>query len=329
MITSQPKVSVVILSYNQEQYLKQAILSVVNQTYQNLEIIISDNGSTDRSKDIIKNFLSDDRVIFLDYLENLSISLRQNQAAKKSSGDFISLLYADDYYLPNKIEHQVKIFSTLSNDWGVVHGPAIQLDERTGQEIPLPSTVAHGDSLEKLFTNYSDGFINPISPLVRRYVYLEFPLYEDMFSEGESLYWRIATKYQFFYSDVPLVVMRFHEKNMGKAIKKNMDMHLICIERLSSSSNFPSNALPLLYAYKADIVFSNSWHCLRTNFEIDWAKNLIFESVRLQPKLLLRLKYIIAISFALMPRSFIIAVNKLANLISRKKLITPLDDYYN
>ena len=123
--------------------------------------------------------------------------------------------------------------------------------------------------------------------------------------------------------------MRFHEKNMGKAIKKNMDMHLICIERLSSSSNFPSNALPLLYAYKADIVFSNSWHCLRTNFEIDWAKNLIFESVRLQPKLLLRLKYIIAISFALMPRSFIIAVNKLANLISRKKLITPLDDYYN
>ena len=64
MITSQPKVSVVILSYNQEQYLKQAILSVVNQTYQNLEIIISDNGSTDSSKDIIKNFLSDDRVIF-------------------------------------------------------------------------------------------------------------------------------------------------------------------------------------------------------------------------------------------------------------------------
>jgi glycosyltransferase involved in cell wall biosynthesis len=268
-------------------------------------------------------------VVFLDYEENLSISLRQNQAAKKSSGDFISLLYADDYYLPNKIEHQVKIFSSISNDWGVVHGPAIQLNESTGQEKPLPSTVAHGDSLERLFTHYSDGFINPISPMVRRYVYLEFPLYEDMFSEGESLYWRIATKYKFFYSDKPLVVMRFHEKNMGKAIKKNMDMHLICLERLSSSSNFPSHILPLLYAYRADIVFSNSWHCLRTNFEIDWAKNLIFESVRLQPKLLLRLKYIIAIIFALMPRSFLITINKLVNLISQRKLITPLDDYYN
>ena len=55
-------------------------------------------------------------MIFLDYKENQSISLRQNQAAKKASGEYISLLYADDYYLPNKIEHQVEIFSSLSNE---------------------------------------------------------------------------------------------------------------------------------------------------------------------------------------------------------------------
>ena len=329
MINASPKVSIVILSYNQEQYLEQAILSAINQTYQNLEIIISDNGSTDSSKTIATNYLSDDRVIFLDYKENLSISMRQNQAAQKSSGDFISHLYADDYYLPSKIEHQVKNFSTLSNDWGVVHGPGIQLDDKTGLEEPIRSTAAHGYALEKLFRDYSDGFINPIAPLVRTSVFLEFPLYEDMFSEGESIYWRIATKYKFFYSGEPLVVMRYHDKNMGKAIKKNMDMHLICLERLSSAKSFPKDTLPLLNAYRAEIVFSNSWHCLRTNFEIDWAKNLMIESIKLQPGLLFSFKYFIGILFALMPRIVLAQVNKATNFIFQKKFIRPLDDYYS
>jgi glycosyltransferase involved in cell wall biosynthesis len=329
MINASPKVSIVILSYNQEQYLEQAILSAINQTYQNIEIIISDNGSTDSSKTIATNYLTDDRVIFLDYKENLSISMRQNQATQKSSGDFISQLYADDFYLPSKIEHQVKIFSTLSDDWGVVHGPGIQLDDKTGLEEPIGSTAAHGDALEKLFRDYSDGFINPIAPLVRTSVFLEFPLYEDMFSEGESIYWRIATKYKFFYSDEPLVVMRYHDKNMGKAIKKNMDMHLICLSRLSSAKNFPKDTLPLLNAYRAEIVFSNSWHCLRTNFEIDWAKNLMIESIKFQPSLLFSFKYFIGMLFALMPRIVLVQANKATNLIFQKKFVRPLDDYYN
>ena len=50
-----PKVSVIIMSYNQDEYIDSAIKSVINQTYKNLEIIISDNGSTDKSKEIIGN----------------------------------------------------------------------------------------------------------------------------------------------------------------------------------------------------------------------------------------------------------------------------------
>ena len=49
-----PKVSVIIMSYNQDEYIDSAIKSVINQTYKNLEIIISDNGSTDKSKEIIE-----------------------------------------------------------------------------------------------------------------------------------------------------------------------------------------------------------------------------------------------------------------------------------
>ena len=110
MTSTNPKVSVIILSFNQSEYIDEAIKSVLNQTYQNLEIIISDNGSTDSTQEIILSYMNDPRIIFLDHKENLSISLRQNQAANIATGEFISLLYADDYYLPSKIEHQVKKF---------------------------------------------------------------------------------------------------------------------------------------------------------------------------------------------------------------------------
>ena len=195
MIEPNTKVSVIILSYNQSEYVAQAIKSVISQTYQNLEIIISDNGSTDSTKEIIGTFLYDKRVIFMDYKENLAIGLRQNQAVQKASGGFISILYADDYYLESKIEHQMELFSSLSSEWGVVHGPGISLDQKTGNQKPMPSYIAHGNCLKELFKGYADGFINPIAPLVRKEVFLEFPLYEDVFSEGESLYWRIAIKY--------------------------------------------------------------------------------------------------------------------------------------
>ena len=329
MNSSTLKVSVIILSFNQDEYIAESINSVLNQTYKNLEIIISDNGSTDSTKEVIEGFLNDERVVFLEYTDNQSISLRQNQAAQIASGEFISLLYADDYYLPHKIEHQVEIFSSLSEEWGVVHGPGMELDDKTGNQQEISSTFAHGKCFITLLQHYSDGFINPISPLVRRKVYLEFPLYEDIFSEGESLFWRIATKYQFFYSDMPLVVMRYHDKNMGKAIKKNMEMHLICLDRLSTADTFPQNASSSLQKYRSQIIFSNAWHCLRTNFEILWAKKLILTSLKDYPQSFFSLKYIICIIFVLMPQSLIIQVNKIINLIFKKKYITPLDDYYN
>ena len=202
------KVTVIIFCYNQEDFIAKAIKSVTEQTYKNLEILISDNGSKDSSKKIISKFAElDSRIKFFDYEDNLSLSFRQNTLSKLSTGDFISLLYADDYYLKDKIKMQVDIFHDLSEEWGVVHGPGLRLFLDTGISEVEYTTQAHGYCLKDLFDKFSDGFINPISPLIRSNCYLENPSHESLWSEGECLFFRFAIKYKFFYLEQPLVVM--------------------------------------------------------------------------------------------------------------------------
>ena len=94
-----PLITIIMVVFNSVDYLEESILSVINQTYQNLEIIITDNGSTDGTKEIIGEYLSDPRIIFLDYPANEKASILQNKANTLSSGKYIGIIYGDDYYL--------------------------------------------------------------------------------------------------------------------------------------------------------------------------------------------------------------------------------------
>lgn len=103
----QPLVSVIIPAYNAEKYIKEAIESVLNQTYKNIELIVVDDGSTDNTAEIVKKYLNDPRVKYI-YQENKGLAGARNTGIKKAKGDYIAFLDADDFYLPEKIEKEVK-----------------------------------------------------------------------------------------------------------------------------------------------------------------------------------------------------------------------------
>ena len=153
-----PLVSITIFSYNQSSYICAAIDSVINQTYTNLEIIIVDNGSTDGSKDLIQKYLSDKRVVFLNHAENKKFSIRQNEACALSKGKYIGILYADDYYLLDKIEKQVTLFETLDDSYGVVHGPGFIEKSNSTNLILSPCSKVSGFCFNSLLDQWSDGF---------------------------------------------------------------------------------------------------------------------------------------------------------------------------
>ena len=109
MLNSNPKVSVIILSYNQSKYISDAIQSVLDQTYQNFEIVFFDNMSTDKTRDIITKY-TDIRVKYFCSEKHVSLGIARNLALTKTSGEYISFLDVDDLWYPDKLSRQIVLF---------------------------------------------------------------------------------------------------------------------------------------------------------------------------------------------------------------------------
>jgi len=101
-------VSIITPSYNSENFISQTIKSVLNQTYQNWEMIIIDDVSTDNSRKIIESFMKkDDRIKLFKLSENSGAAISRNKAISLAKGNFIAFLDSDDLWLPKKLEHQL------------------------------------------------------------------------------------------------------------------------------------------------------------------------------------------------------------------------------
>jgi teichuronic acid biosynthesis glycosyltransferase TuaG len=114
--TEQPLVSVITPSYNSSRFIKETIKSVQAQTYDNWEMIIVDDKSTDNTITIIEEIKQEDnRIKLIQLSTNSGAAIARNTAIKKAKGRFIAFLDSDDLWLPTKLEQQTKFM--LSNDY--------------------------------------------------------------------------------------------------------------------------------------------------------------------------------------------------------------------
>lgn len=127
-----PKVSVIIKSFNHEKYIAGAINSILNQSFQDFEIVVTDDASTDKSSEIIRSF-KDPRINFVSLKQNQGISLTMNATLNRARGELIAILNSDDIALPDRLERQVQYLSTNSRVSALFSLP-IQIDEE-GERI--------------------------------------------------------------------------------------------------------------------------------------------------------------------------------------------------
>lgn len=270
-----PLVSVLLLSYNQAAFLADALDSALAQTWQPLEVIVVDNGSTDASPAVLDRYASAPDITIRRHEHNGPITTRMNEAVRIARGTWVSFLFSDDLYRPEKVEDQVRAALAATPPVGVVYAPTIVEDVRTGARTVSLSVAASGWIFEDLMRRHFAGPVEMISALIDRRALLEHPFHEDLFTEGEWIFFRLALYERFLFVDRPLAVSRLHEWNMGKAIICNRDWLLRMHDKLRAEPALTPALRPLVDLHEALILRSLAWQGARLGADPAWVRNCL------------------------------------------------------
>jgi hypothetical protein len=145
------------------------------------------------------------------------------------------------------------------------------------------------------------GFINPISPLVRRECFERYPFDEKLFLEGEMIFFRFALGFEFQFDPTPTVVMRDHERNLGRSVRKNYDYILRGFESLGRHPEFPAEARGELEALRLRTWRGAGWQGVRVVDDPKWARSMYFNAIRASYLQLLHPKVLLGLGMSLLP----------------------------
>lgn len=186
-----PRVSVVIKSYNHAPYVGKAIESILDQSFQDFEIVVTDDGSTDGTVEIIRRY-SDKRINLLAFEKNRGISNAMNNAISRASGEFIAILNSDDFALPNRLERQVRFLDENPQIAGVFGLPKI-VDEE-GRPTQSFFNFSIPNSLQDLSRKsllghffFHGNFLCAPTAMIRRAVYSELGSYDPRLTNLQDL----------------------------------------------------------------------------------------------------------------------------------------------
>ncbi len=173
-----PKVSVVMCVYNDEDYIREAVDSILNQTFRDFEFIIVNDGSTDRTPEILRSY-DDSRIILLDNEKNIGISGSMNRGLKIARGEYIAHLGGDDISLPERLEKQVR-FLDENPDIGFISSSAILID-KNGKEIKQSILATEDKELRSRIVERKDTTFWHTSNMIRQEVIRKVGGYREWF----------------------------------------------------------------------------------------------------------------------------------------------------
>ena len=164
-----PKISIVIPSYNQGQYLEETIRSVVDQEYPNLELFIVDGGSNDNSVDIIRKY--EHHITWWISEKDKGQSDAINKGLKKATGEIITWINSDDLLTPGSLHKVASHFSDLPDSTGLIHGGVIVFNEDRELETrftylpPCPESYLSGMAFSQPSAFFRKKYVDQVGPL--------------------------------------------------------------------------------------------------------------------------------------------------------------------
>lgn len=214
-----PLVSVVMPVYNGERYLREAIDSILNQTYTNFEFIIINDGSTDKSEQIVLSY-TDSRIRYLVNEKNLGICTALNKGLDASQGKYIARMDCDDISMPDRFQKQVH-FLEKNTEVGIVGSDIIVFgDELDDQYFDF----VHDKDGCKAGLIFNTCFAHP-TVMFRRSILVENNLYYNVDYSGLEdfeLWWRMSQYTELINIKEPLLRYRKHKEQITNNVTKKV-----------------------------------------------------------------------------------------------------------
>ena len=256
-------VSVIIPTYNRVDYLKIALKSVLEQTNKNIEVIVVDDGSTDKTSDVVMSF-NDTRVKYFCQEHSGFPAVGRNLGMQKAIGKYIAFLDDDDMWFHKKLEKQVEYlhkhpeyFLVYSNGW-IIDEEGVQ-----GELLLKPKFIREGDIFLELTKR---NFILQSSVLMKKEVFNNI----GFFTENPSIraaedyeYWlRVALQYKIGFVKEPLVMYRIHSGGIINNVNSAKIDQIVLSSLLNNSivlnKNKVKKSINKLYLRSAYFCWQNS-----------------------------------------------------------------------
>jgi len=308
---SEALVSVIIPCFNSEKWIKFTLESVYQQSYKNIEIILIDDGSTDNTKSIIKNYYKDIKYIFK---KNEGPAAARNVGLKIATGEYIAFLDSDDLWDHQKIKKQVDYLDNHGEIALVFNNVKVINEENeiqyiTNKKVPM--------NKKKLIRDLYLGKIGMNTPtiMIRRSVFDEVNGFDESLKRREDHYLmiEIAAKFQVIFMEDSLTSVRVNSKSISRTTKPDELLELYSPFLKKTVDNFP-----FLKKYQ-NTAYSRIYNSISRGY---WklgnnkdALKYIMESIRLRP--LFPLNYVLMIIYTLRIKNK--HVQKIKSLLKRIK----------
>ena len=232
-----PLVTVVIPSYNHERYIRQSIESVVNQTYGNIQLIVIDDGSSDRSPEIIRGMAEE---FSFEYIKQKNIGLPKtlNKAIALAKGKYFVSFGSDDIMFLDRIEKQV-VFMEAHPEFKITSGNVIFVNEEGEEAVVQKPRATRILEFDDIFLNRQPG-IQAAGAMVERELFSVHGEYDPDIPLEDIYMWLklLSLGHRAYILEDNLAYYRKHSRNTYKNIPYMLDAVLKTIESYSYHSDY-------------------------------------------------------------------------------------------
>lgn len=252
-----PLISVIIPVYNRENFIKESVLSVLNQTYKNFELIVYDDGSIDNTEKVMNKIIKYYPLYNIRYiksLKNLGPSFARNRGVELSKGEFIAFLDSDDLWLKNKLKVQIE--KMIENNWDICQTDEVWI--RNGKRVNphKKHKKVSGYIFEKALKLC---IVSPSAVMMKKKLFLEFGGFDESLPacEDYDLWLRISSKIPVYLIEKKLVIKRGgHEDQLSKTIPHLDRFRIYSIVKILKTNNLSDEQKKLAISeliYKSNI----------------------------------------------------------------------------